>query len=158
MARVRFSSDSGQTLVEILVAIAVIILVLVAVVSRAVDSVRNSIFSRDQVLATRFAQEGIEWARSQRDRLGWGEFTLALDGDPVTYCVLNLASNLETLSPVGCADPIPGTIFLREVSFDYEAVADPSGDYADVTAVVSWTDRTGTHASTLGTRLSQWIK
>ena len=150
--------ESGQTLVEILVAIAMVVLVLVAVVGRSVDSVRNSIFSRNEILATRFAQEGIEWDRSQRDRLGWNAFVAALDSNPVTYCVLDLSQKIEDLTSGACTGTISGTVFTREVSLNYQDEPNPNGDFVDVTVTVSWTDRIGDHTSNLGTRLSQWIK
>jgi type II secretory pathway pseudopilin PulG len=150
--------ESGQTLVEILVAIAMVVLVLVAVVGRSVDSVRNSIFSRNEILATRFAQEGIEWGRSQRDRLGWNAFVAALDSYPVTYCVLDLSQKIEDLTSGACTGTISGTVFTREVSLSYQDEASPLGDYIDLSVTVNWTDRIGDHTSNLGTRLSQWIK
>ena len=158
MGRARKSGDAGQTLVEILVAVAMVVLVLVAVVGRSVDSVRNSIFSRNQILATRFAQEGVEWTRSQRDRLGWNALVSALDSDPVTYCVLALTDSIENLTSGTCSSVILGTIFNREVFIDYEDEPNPPGDYVDITVTVSWSDQVGDHASELGTRLSQWDK
>ncbi|MCH7951466.1 hypothetical protein IH980_01835 [Patescibacteria group bacterium] len=150
---------NGQMLIEILIAIAVVVLVLVAVVSRVVEAVRNANFARNQVLATRFAQEGIEWTRSQRDRLGWTDFVTALDGNPVTYCVLDLSSNIEVLSAGSCTGTISGTIFDREIVIDFVNDSDPDAeDYVDVTSTVSWQDRVGTHDSTLVTRLSKWNK
>jgi type II secretory pathway pseudopilin PulG len=152
---------NGQTLIEILIAIAVVVLVLVAVVSRVVDAVGNANFARNQLLSTRFAQEGIEWTRSQRDRLGWDEFVFALDSDPVTYCVLDLSTNpnLEDLTSGTCAGVIPGTLFDREIDIDYTDVGDPSiGDYVEVTVAVSWQDRIGDHSTVLSTRLSDWTK
>lgn len=153
-------NEAGQTLIEILIAVAVVMLVLVAIVSRVVDAVANANFARNQVMATRFAQEGIEWTRSQRDRLGWAGFVTALDGDPVTYCVLDLASNpqLEAMTPGVCSGTISGTLFSREVEIDFTDVPDPEGDFVRVEVRVVWQDRIGTHASTLGTILSRWTK
>lgn len=160
MGTQRETDTQGQTLIEILVAVAVVVLVLVAVVSRAVDAVANANFSRNQVMATRFSQEGIEWTRSQRDRLGWYEFVTALDADPVTYCVLDLTTNprLETLTPGLCSGTIPGTLFTREVEIDLTDVPDPEGDFVEVTVRVAWQDRIGDHTSTLATNLSNWRK
>lgn len=156
----RIKSQRGQTLIEILIALAVVVLVLVAVVSRVVESVRNANFARNQLLATRFAQEGIEWTRSQRDRLGWFGFVSALDNDPVTYCILDLFSNplLEDLTDGSCAGTIPGTVFGREILIDYEDLPSPELDYVDVRVTVSWQDQIGDHTSELSTRLSQWHK
>ena len=160
MNRIHDRSEHGQTLIEILVAVAVVVLVLVAIVSRVVDAVSNANFSRSQVMSTRFSQEGIEWSRSQRDRLGWQNFVAALDGNPVTYCLSDVTSNpqLETLLPGSCTTTIAGTLFTREVNFAYTDVPDPDGDLVQVTAQVTWEDRIGDHATTLSTVLSRWKK
>lgn len=152
---VRFEKN-GQMMIEILVAVAVMVLVLVAIVSRVVDAVSNANYARNQLLATRFAQEGVEWARSQRDQLGWAAFENLVSSDP-TYCVSDINVNLG--SPVSCGpgDEITGTVFLREVSFDYN-LGGGVGPYADINVVVSWDDRVGTHQSDLNTRLSKWSK
>jgi type II secretory pathway pseudopilin PulG len=161
--------ENGQAMIEILVAIAVVVLVLVAVVSRVVESVANATFARNQLLATRFAQEGIEWTRSQRDRMGWTAFEdrLLADGDPVTYCVSDLSEDLTCLEDSSCVslskDPcsgtIAGTVFDREIEIDHSNSGNPDiGNYVDVTVTVSWQDRIGDHTSQLGTRLSRWTR
>lgn len=156
-------SESGQTLVEILFALAVIALVLVAVVSRVSESVGKANFARNQLLATRFAQEGIEWARSQRDQLPWDadgsipDFSDYIDA--TTYCLVSLNDNIDSLAPAACSSSqtIPGTPFFREVSFVSELSPPPTeGPYTDVTVTVTWTDRVGDHQSNLMTRLSKW--
>ncbi len=147
---------NGQTMVEILVAVAIVVLTLVAVVSRIVAAVSSANFSRNQALATRFAQEGIEWARSQRDILGWVGFSTYVSANQ-TYCVPELGQAINVLTAGSCSPAltIPGTIFLREVVFIYAA---PPGQepYTDVVATVSWQDRIGTHQSKLTSRLSSW--
>ena len=60
--------QAGQTLVEMVVAIAVLIVVILALLSITTTSIRNASFSRDQVLATKYAQEAMEKVRSWRDQ------------------------------------------------------------------------------------------
>lgn len=147
---------NGQTLIEILIAVAIVVLVLVAVVSRVVEAVSSANFARNQTLATRFAQEGVEWARSQRDTLGWASFSPYILGTK-TYCLPDLSQNFKDLTAVSCSPgaTIPGTIFLREIQFIYTA---PGGQepYVNVKVTVSWQDRVGGHQSVLATRLSRW--
>ncbi len=155
-----FSTHEGQTLVEVLVAIAIVTLVLVAIVSRSVEAVRNANYARNQVLATRFAQEGIEWARRERDRMSWANYTAALDAADVTYCVPDvLTGDIEVLTGGACnngtpADFIAGTIFLRDVRFQLQTPA--SGEFVEVAVSVTWEDSIGPHAAQLHTNLSEW--
>ena len=156
-------NNSGQTLIEIMVAIAIITMVLLAVVSRSVEAVRNANFARNQSLATRFAQEGVEWVRIQRDRLRWGGLEAALSLNPAVYCLPVLDQPITGLS-IGTAcdinldsDNIPGTIFDRQVTINYFTGAVGEGDYIEIEVSVSWQDSIGTHESLMETRLSEWI-
>jgi type II secretory pathway pseudopilin PulG len=159
-------SQSGQTLLEILISLAIVTIVLVAIVSRATESIRNTNFSRNKVLAARFAQEGVEWAREQRDRMGWTDFEnliSTVEGGDVTYCVLVFSESLScrltscsniTIAP--CTGTIGSTIFNREIRFIH---VDPDAlDQDRVTAqvTVSWSDSIGTHNSQYETVFSEW--
>ena len=60
-------SQSGQSLFELVVAIAISALIIVAMVSLAVNSIQNSNFAKNKALASSYAQEAMEWLRGQRD-------------------------------------------------------------------------------------------
>lgn len=162
-------NQQGQTLLEILISFAIITIALVAVVSRATDSIRNANFSKNQVLAARYAQEGAEWARAQRDRMGWEDLEdliLNVDGSPVIYCVPDVTeyltcrpSSCATITIASpCANNIGSTEFRREVQFTHDDPdADPTTEnriYIGVT--VLWSDSIGTHQAQYTTILSDW--
>lgn len=63
-----YSSQSGQTLMELIVVILVSILVIGALVFATIASLRNAQFAKNQAQATKLAQEGIELVRAGRDR------------------------------------------------------------------------------------------
>lgn len=155
--------EKGQTLIEILVAVAIITVAMVAVVARTVEAVRNANFARNQSLATRFAQEGVEWARIQRDSLRWSNFEAVIQSaSPVTYCVPDLELELADVISVNCdpaseADNIAGTVFDRQVSFNFVEDLTGNGDYVEVEVIVNWQDSIGGHRSKLDTRLSEWV-
>ncbi len=62
------SSVKGQTLLELVVVIAVIVVVISALTFATISSLRNAQFSKNQAQATKLAQEGLELMRTGRDR------------------------------------------------------------------------------------------
>lgn len=61
-------SEKGQTLLELIVVIAVAVMVVGALVFATIASLRNAQFAKNQAQATKLAQEGIERVRTGRDR------------------------------------------------------------------------------------------
>lgn len=154
--------ESGQSLVEILIATTIVTMVLVAVASSSIASVRNSHFARNNALATRFAQEGHEWARAQRDMLGWNDFSSTIGTGTAVYCLIDPTVDLGSLTPGNCGseDKITGTIFLREVSFVYVPPVPPPSpeeEYYRVITETEWEDNSGEHTATAETILSKWM-
>ncbi len=60
--------QNGQSLLEVIIAMAVGILVVSALVFATIFSLRNAAFAKNSAQATKLAQEGIERVRSGRDR------------------------------------------------------------------------------------------
>ena len=63
-----YSSQSGQTLIELIIVVSVLVIVTGALVFATIASLRNAQFSKNQLQATKLAQEGIERVRIGRDR------------------------------------------------------------------------------------------
>lgn len=137
------NSKSGQTLFELVVAIAVAVLVVVGIVTVVIISLRNANFARDQARATRYGQEAAEWLRSERDK-GWSTFS-SRSGQ--TWCLKTLAWD----SPGVCSssDFIPNTYFQRWVQ-----LTTVSSDSTNVSIKVSWKDGQGVHESKIDTVLN----
>lgn len=62
-----YNKQSGQSLLEVVVVIAVGIIVVSALVFATIASIRNAQFAKNQALATKLAQEGIEKIKTIRD-------------------------------------------------------------------------------------------
>lgn len=62
------SDQKGQSLMELVIVIAVMVIVIGALTFATIASLRNAQFAKNQAQATKYAQEGLEWARSGRDR------------------------------------------------------------------------------------------
>lgn len=59
--------QKGQTLIELVVSIAIVLIIITGVTILTIQGIQNSQFSRNQVQATKLAQEGIEKMRTIRD-------------------------------------------------------------------------------------------
>ncbi|MCJ7792877.1 MAG: hypothetical protein MUP45_02780 [Candidatus Marinimicrobia bacterium] len=119
--------NQGQSLIEVLTALAIAVLVIVALVAGVTYAVRNLTYAKNQALATQYAQEGLEAARRMRDE------------DPETF-----------FQDGFCNADDPLGIFHRTRSCVY----DSGNDWMDVTVVVSWNAEE--NMTTLETRLTNW--
>ena len=137
------SSRSGQSLFEVVVAIALISIVMITIVSLVTTSTRNSVYSRNKTEANRYAQEGIEWVRGERDVQGYQLFEILAGTTP--RCLDTLIWRSASPCPT-----IPTTIFTREIFFT------PVDDGVKTAVSVTWTDGQGDHVVTEETILSDW--
>lgn len=142
-------SVRGQSLFEVILAIAVLTLVLVGIVSLATSSVRNSTFSRNKTLGSKYAQEASEWLRSERDK-NRDEFILKADA--VYYCLDALA--WTNLGECSSSEFISNTSFIRNLTLTKTMKSGKIVIGADV--VVSWQDAQGEHEARSYTYLSDW--
>lgn len=146
-------NDSGQSLFEVVVAIAISALIIVALVSVTSNSIQNSSFSKNKSLAATYAQQASEWLRGQRDSNTDTFVSFATRG---TFCLPDspLTNNSWTLNrPCNSNDLISGTPFLREVSLSVDTQNGKDVVMADVK--VSWQDSQGQHEVLDSTILTQ---
>lgn len=122
---------NGLSLLEVIISMAVSIILISGFVSAVTITIKNSQFARNQTLATKLAQEGLEKIRAYRDQNTWTTFTAG-------------CTSLSTMGIV--APPSP---FTRRVSC---SVLDANKN--TVTVTVSWTDSSGTHKSELSSYFS----
>lgn len=162
----------GQSMFELIFAIAIATLILTGIVSLAAVSVRNSTASRDNALANRFAQEVTEWLRRERDN-NWTVFITNINGSATqTYCFDDSpALDWGKPNPCSAADKITANwIYTRETSFNcfktnvaapppvFLSVlcTDPDVDLVEVVTKVKWADPQGSHTVTHTTQLTNW--
>lgn len=133
MFKLDFLSDnSGQTIIEVLIAIGVGALVLTAISASAIITVSNAQFAQKKTEALKYLQQGVEEVRIARDNAeSWESFK-----------ELNWPSE-----PIVSA----GVTFTRTTSINEEG-----SDLLEVTVTVSWDDPKGTHKVFSVTKLSQW--
>lgn len=142
--------QQGQSLFEVVVALAIVTLVLIAMVALTAFSIRNTTFSKNKTLATRLAQETIEWLRGERDQ-DWQQFK---EKAAVPFwCLKGLTWEAPETVAGQCreGDFIPDSIFTREVHF-----TDVSDDSIEARVILYWTDGGGYHEVASSTIFTNW--
>lgn len=129
------TNEKGQSLIEVLIAVAIATIVVVVLVRITSRSVTNATYARNYSLATKYAQDSIEQARALRELnsaaffAGTGQCDLTDHPDQAEYftrarsCTLAVNGTTKTMS---------------------------------IEVTVSWQDNNGTHASKLSTKLTNW--
>lgn len=143
------NKNHGQTLVEVLIALGAATLIVSAIVVVVLSSLGNAQFTKNQNLATQFAQEGIEVVKSKAQS-NWSSFSsyagsYCLDQGSTILAQRNLA--IQGCQGVGVG-PTPQNAypFAREVDITQSSISCSSN--ALVTVLVSWSDVKCTDPST----------
>lgn len=157
--------NSGQSLVEVVVGLALAILVLGGLINAVVTSLRNSNFAKNQAQATKLAQQMIEQTRIIRDQMGWEVFNQSYDASGgKCYSLVNANPNAIVLSVISCTATLPdvpsATTFKYVIKL-YNNPTNCSDDCKKVTVSVFWADAacsggTFCHESELISYLSKW--
>lgn len=143
--------SKGQSLFEVVVALAISTLVIIAVVALASNSIRNTTFSKDKTLAANYAQEATEWLRNQRDT----NIDLFITSSGTTqWCISSLSFSIQGKCPVG--NTISGTNFYREVSFPPQPPRPDGKIVIEADVKVYWTDSQGDHEVVSATNYTDW--
>lgn len=121
----------GQTLLEALIALSAIALVISGISVTIVNSLNNAGYGKSQVVATQYAQEGLDVARRLRD----GDYA-TFSGYSGSYC---LGKSSNTLSALGTCQQTPNVdSYIRIVSVEQNPGC--GLNIRKVTVTVSWTD------------------
>ncbi len=139
---------SGQTLLELVLALGVIAVVLTGLVSAVTASLRYSQSSQLRSRGVKYAQEGLELARKLRDSSAWDTFQAYSGSGTMDWCLSE--SGVWTASTGDGCPIVSGSTFWRTVTFTW---TDP---LMDVTSAVSWADRAAPSTVSFRTYFSQW--
>lgn len=134
-------NQRGQTLIEAVIALGIASIIISALAVVVITSISNSTFSKNQNLATHYAQQGIDILRGQSSS-DWVSFQAKAG----VFCLNGGTTDLG--SPVtGCTTPNVDNFFVRKVTIT-QASASCQGS-AKVAVDVSWNDGKCTSASNL---------
>jgi type II secretory pathway pseudopilin PulG len=147
--------QKGQSLFEIILALAIATIIIVALVALASSAIRNSNFSKNKTLATRYSQEATEWLRGERD----GDFdAFFLKAAIPQYCLSSLVWAEATVGPCTSGQEITDTPFFREVGFIRSTiiVGGLPKNVVEAEVNVFWTDAQGVHEVKSVTNFTDW--
>lgn len=130
-ASTRPSSLGGQSLIEVLIALALGALIVAAITAAVLAALNNAQYSKNQNLATQYAQEGMEVVRKIKTS-DWATFD-ALNGQ---YCLDQNSSNLTSYG-TGCGQNVYP--FTRVVYID-ESCGNSVAAQKKVSVWVFWSD------------------
>jgi len=147
MKKIRHTkNEKGQSLFEVFLSLMVVTVIIVALVILASNAVRNTTYSRNKTLATRYSQEAIEWLRGERDA-DWDLFYDYAITSPY-YCLQTLS---WAIGECGTSATISNTSLIREVYF-----SDITQTQITIEVVVFWEDSQGVHETKTVTNLTDW--
>lgn len=118
----------GQTLIEVLIAMAVGLVVVSAITIAVISALNNAQFSKNQNLATQYVQEGMEVVRRIKNSSN------LLVGD---YCLNKGSLVLRQKPAAGCGQNVD--IFVREINVT-SPLSGPCSNQLKATVFVQWTD------------------
>lgn len=123
----------GQSLIEVLVALAASVAVVSAIAVTIITSLSNAEFTKNQNLATQYSREGMEIVR-QIAKNNWNDF---LNYKNVNYCLSKGSTTLTTMAGPNCGKNIDN-IFDRQLTIDPNSTRCTSS--VEVTSTALWTD------------------
>jgi len=145
---------SGQSLIEIVIAVALTAILAISLVSTMLVTQRTSQSARNNSEATKLAQEGLELMRVLRDRKGIGELTIG-DCNTIEYSSGIGADDL-VLYTANCPEliQIENVDFFRTIDIDNGAAANSKL----VEVKINWDEQGGQKEVVHKTELSDWDK
>jgi len=149
----RLQHESGQTLIEVLIAFATLAVVVTASTMAVISALNNAQFVKNQHLATQYAQQGMEIIRSMREN-DFNTFLQLANPDNlpnpdriIYYCMAKSCESLSLVSGASCGTTtIPCArqnvdSFVRGVEIDRTQFNQcNNGDSTQISVLVSWAD------------------
>lgn len=147
------NKEHGQSLFEVIFALAIAAAVLVAIISAATKTVNTSTGNAARSSASTLVQETSEWLRGQRDT-DYDTFAsyAGTSESGTLYCLQILGADMTSLVSGTCtAKQTVNGKFIREVRL---TLTSPTQVDADI--LVTWTDSSGIHESRSVVTFTDW--
>ena len=127
------STQTGSSLIELLIAIMVVGVVVTGVAYALTQSVKNTAESRYRELATAMAQDSIDLFRREREAQGWRAFTSLFTSFPTTIDAAVLTNRSGQCGP-GNTFQASRTTFQREI----EVYTDAPSETLTINVIMTW--------------------
>ncbi len=113
--------QAGQTLLEVLIALGVSVVIVTTLTTAVITGLNNSQSSKNDNLATHYAQEGLEFMRKLRDS-DWTTFFSYYSGSLSVYykCLAKTADNMNQITSYPCSLNI-NNFFTRQITITKNA-------------------------------------
>lgn len=140
---------SGTSILEIVIATAMITVAVIAALSLTNKSQSQNSYSRKSSEASGYASQVIDWARAERETLGWASLNTIGAG---VYCLNSLPASYLTMTAGACtpATYIPNTSFTRNLT-----ISKPSDTKIKLTISVTWLESTSREVQ-MESEIVQW--
>lgn len=118
-SRLNQGNQSGQTIIEVLIATVVVALVMTAIASALTSSLRNTAEGKFRSYANTHAQQAMEVFIRERNLLGWQQFTESVISGAFCLNELPADSAAFLIMPSGsCTEGVAfaGTEFVRQAN------------------------------------------
>lgn len=160
--RAEMSSKRGDSLIEVLIAVLVISFVATTLVGLISRSIHDAQFAKHTVRAAKLADEGIELARTVRDRKGWEDFSVygditidpACDPEIAGRCYTSVDTTnwVMTGEDVYTGEQIDDNVFTRKYIIKHA----PTSCESEINVIVSWDEPGGAQKAKSTTKLTDW--
>ncbi|KKR12007.1 MAG: hypothetical protein UT39_C0001G0062 [Candidatus Woesebacteria bacterium GW2011_GWA1_39_21] len=141
----------GQSLFEVILALAVATIIIMAIVSLTSKTVSTSTYSSNKAQAGRYLSEAMEYLRKEKQFGTWNTLKTNITAGGGVWCMTNLSLTKNyACNPATSGDFIPGTIFQRTVT------ASATVSTVNVEITVTWVDEQGSHAVNTISAISNW--
>lgn len=144
-------NEQGQTLIEILGALAVMVVILTAVAIAVTSSLNTTSSSTNQNLATQFAQQGMEMLRDFKTT-NFSDFVGMQDANDNFYCLADSCTGLDKnnlacwkrLTATQCSGNVSSgnlnAFFTRQIEIPPRNASYHCGQLLEARVTVSWPD------------------
>lgn len=138
--------ESGQTLLEMVVALAIIILLITGVIVAATNSLKTARYSQAKSLSVHYAQEAMEIMRTIRDK-SWATFSTYGGELPKVWC----------MDKNGVLSAAAGTCpFTIDNKYNRTVTATWQDPKMKVETLVTWSEGSQNYQTSLTTYFTQW--
>lgn len=133
----RLPANKGFSLIELLVFVTIFSLFFVVAVSIMAVSLNNLRMNEHKVVATRYAEELLEWMKGQKEE-NWNGFYARGSSGGSTYCFNNNALNWTVTGNCSSFNGVAGAPYAAKIYKREARITQASTFQMNVVITVSW--------------------